>query len=125
MGVTRLTRLELQVMEALWSKGAISIREILEDFPARRRPAYTTVQTTVYRLETKGAVRRASKVGNAHIFEAMLSRSAGQQSFFQDLLLPLAGHGLPVVSYLIKTGKLTLKDVEEAERHLRQMKKGK
>lgn len=125
MGVPRLTRLELQVMEALWSKGAISIREVLEDFPARRRPAYTTVQTTVYRLEAKGAVRRGKKIGNAHIFEAVLSRSVGQRSFFQDLLLPLSDPGLPVVSYLIKTGKLTLKDVEEAEARLREMQKSK
>lgn len=125
MGATRLTRLELQIMEALWSKGAISIREIQEDFPARRRPAYTTVQTTVYRLESKGAVRRGKKVGNAHIFEAVLSRSVGQRSFFQDLLLPLSDPGLPVVSYLIKTGKLTLKDVEEAEARLRKMQKSK
>lgn len=125
MAPPRLTRLELQIMEALWSKGAISIREIQADFPARRRPAYTTIQTTVYRLESKGALRRTKKVGNAHIFEAVLSRSAGQRNFFQDLLLPLADHGLPVVSYLIETGKLTLKDVEEAERRLREMKKSK
>lgn len=125
MAAPRLTRLELQIMEALWSRGAISIREIQEDFPARRRPAYTTVQTTVYRLEAKGALRRTKKVGNAHIFEACLSRSVGQRHFFQDLLLPLADHGLPVVSYLIETGKVTLKDVEEAERHVREMKKAK
>ena len=125
MAPPRLTRLELQVMEALWSKGAISIREIQEDFPAQRRPAYTTIQTTVYRLETKGVLRRTKKIGNAHIFEATLSRSIGQRRFFQDLLSPLAGHNIPIVSYLIESGKLTLKDVEEAERHVRDMKKGK
>jgi predicted transcriptional regulator len=125
MAPPRLTRLELQVMEALWSKGAISIREIQEDFPAQRRPAYTTIQTTVYRLETKGVLRRTKKIGNAHIFEATLSRSIGQRRFFQDLLSPLAGPNIPIVSYLIESGKLTLKDVEEAERHVRDMKKGK
>ena len=125
MAPPRLTRLELQVMEALWSKGAISIREIQEDFPAQRRPAYTTIQTTVYRLEAKGVLRRTKKVGNAHIFEATLSRSIGQRRFFQDLLSPLVGPNIPIVSYLIESGKLTLKDVEEAERHVRDMKKGK
>jgi|SRR5688572_8827980 predicted transcriptional regulator len=125
MAPPRLTRLELQIMQALWSRGPISIREILDDFPARRRPAYTTVQTTVYRLETKGALRRTKKIGNAHIFEAALSRSAGQRRFFEDILAPFFGRAEPVMSYLIETGKLTLEDVEEAERRLREITKGK
>ncbi len=86
MGLPKLTRLELQIMEALWTHGAISIREIQEAFPERDRPAYTTIQTTVYRLETKKAVRRVKKISNAHIFEAVVSRGAAQSRLIDDLL---------------------------------------
>lgn len=86
MPLPRLTKLEMQIMEALWSLGASSIREIQEAFPEKRRPAYTTIQTTVYRLEGKGALRRVKKIGNAHIFEAVVSRHAAQGRLIDELL---------------------------------------
>jgi predicted transcriptional regulator len=111
----------MQIMEALWSRGASSIREIQEAFPERDRPAYTTVQTTVYRLEGKKAVRRAKKISNAHIFEAVVSRSAAQRRLIDDLLGLFGGRTQPVMAHLIESGKLTLDDVEEAEKTLRRM----
>ncbi|HEY6987642.1 MAG TPA: BlaI/MecI/CopY family transcriptional regulator [Bryobacteraceae bacterium] len=121
MPLPRLTKLEMQIMEALWSRGASSIREIQEAFPERDRPAYTTVQTTVYRLEGKKAVRRAKKISNAHIFEAVVSRSAAQRRLIDDLLGLFGGRTQPVMAHLIESGKLTLDDVEEAEKTLRRM----
>ncbi|HLY16427.1 MAG TPA: BlaI/MecI/CopY family transcriptional regulator [Bryobacteraceae bacterium] len=117
----KLTKLELQIMEALWNHGASSIREIQEAFPARRRPAYTTVQTTVYRLEAKQAVRRVKKISNAHIFEAMVSRGAAQRRLVDDLLALFGGRTQPVMAHLIESGKLTLGDVQEAEKTLKEM----
>jgi predicted transcriptional regulator len=111
----------MQIMEALWSRGASSIREIQEAFPERDRPAYTTVQTTVYRLEGKKAVRRAKKISNAHIFEAVVSRNAAQRRLIDDLLGLFGGRTQPVMAHLIESGKLTLDDVEEAEKTLRRM----
>src|SRR4030088_1607561 len=108
-------------MEALWSRGASSVREIQEHFPERDRPAYTTVQTMVYRLEAKRAVRRVKKIGNAHIFEALVSRSAAQRRMIDDLLSFFGGRTQPVVAHLIDSGKLTLEDVQEAERTLRKL----
>ena len=121
MPLPRLTKLEMQIMEALWSRGASSIREIQEAFPERDRPAYTTVQTTVYRLEGKKAVRRAKKISNAHIFEAVVSRNAAQRRLIDDLLGLFGGRTQPVMAHLIESGKLTLNDVEEAEKTLRRM----
>jgi len=121
MPLPRLTKLEMQIMEALWSRGASSIREIQEAFPERDRPAYTTVQTTVYRLEGKKAVRRAKKISNAHIFEAVVSRNAAQRRLIDDLLGLFGGRTQPVMAHLIESGKLTLDDVEEAEKALRRM----
>ena len=121
MPLPRLSKLEMQIMEALWSRGASSIREIQEAFPERDRPAYTTVQTTVYRLEGKKAVRRAKKISNAHIFEAVVSRNAAQRRLIDDLLGLFGGRTQPVMAHLIESGKLTLDDVEEAERTLRRM----
>jgi BlaI family penicillinase repressor len=115
----KLTRLELQIMEALWSQGQVSIREIQETFPERGRPAYTTIQTIVYRLETKKAVRRVRKVGNFHIFEAAVSRNAAQRKLIDDLLTLFGGRTQPVMAHLIESGKLTLEDVKEAEKLLR------
>src|SRR5215471_15030024 len=123
MTLPKLTRLELQIMEALWSRGASSIREIQETFPERGRPAYTTVQTTVYRMERKKVVRRAKKISNAHIFEATISRHAAQGRLIDDLLGLFGGRTQPVMAHLIESGKLTLEDVQEAERTLEEIQK--
>ena len=117
----KLTNLELQIMEALWTKGKASIREIQETFPAKGRPAYTTIQTTVYRLEGKKAVRRVKKVGNFHIFEAAVSRNAAQRRLIDDMLTLFGGSAQPVMAHLIETGRLTLADVKEAEKTLRKL----
>jgi predicted transcriptional regulator len=117
----RLTRLELQIMEALWTHGASSVREIQEAFPNESRPAYTTVQTMVYRLEAKKAVRRVKKIGNAHIFEALISRAAAQRRLVDELLSFFGGRTQPVVAHLIEAGTLTREDVQEAERTLRRL----
>jgi BlaI family penicillinase repressor len=119
VALPKLTKLELQIMEALWSHGASSVREIQERFPERGRPAYTTVQTMVYRLETKKAIRRVKKIGNAHIFEALISRSAAQRRLVDELLSFFGGRTQPVMAHLIESGKLTLEDVQEAEQTLR------
>jgi predicted transcriptional regulator len=121
MAQRKLTKLELQIMDALWISGALSIREIQEAFPERDRPAYTTVQTTVYRLEAKKALRRVKKISNAHIFEAVLSRNAAQGKLIDDLLGLFGGRTQPVMSHLIESGKLTMDDVKEAEQALRKL----
>ena len=123
MALPRLTKLELQVMDALWSRGALSVREIQEAFPEKDRPAYTTVQTMVYRLEGKKAIRRLKKIGNAHIFEASISRNAAQRRLIDDLLSFFGGSPQPVVAHLVETGKLTLDDVQEAEQLIRKLSK--
>ena len=117
----KLGKLELQIMETLWTRGQASIREIQEAFPERARPAYTTIQTTVYRLEGKKAVRRVRKLGNFHIFEAAVSRSAAQRKLIDDLLTLFGGRTQPVMAHLIEAGKLTLEDVKEAEKTLRRL----
>jgi BlaI family penicillinase repressor len=117
----RLTKLELQIMDALWSSGARSVREIQEAFPEKDRPAYTTVQTMVYRLESKKAIRRVKKIGNAHIFEAVVSRSAAQRRLIDELLDFFGGSSQPVMAHLIESGNLTLEDVKEAEHTLKRL----
>jgi BlaI family penicillinase repressor len=117
----RLSRLEYQIMEALWAKGEGSIREIQESFPAKLRPAYTTVQTTVNRMEAKEVVRRARKVGNFHVYEPAISREAAQRRLVDDLLAIFGGRSQPVMAHLIEAGKLSLADVKEAERMLRNL----
>jgi BlaI family transcriptional regulator, penicillinase repressor len=119
----RLSRLELQVMDALWAGGPSSIRELQERFDERDRPAYTTVQTIVFRLEAKKAVRRIKKIGNAHIFEAAVSKRAAQGRLIDELLAFFGGESQPVVSHLIDAGKLTLDDVKEAEKTLKRLAK--
>jgi BlaI family penicillinase repressor len=119
MADPKLSRLEFRIMDALWTRGECSIREILEAFPAKKRPAYTTIQTTVYRLEAKNIVRRVKKVGNFHIFAAAISRKAAQQRLIDDLLAFFGGRTQPVMAHLIESGKLSLADVEEAEKTLR------
>ncbi|HKN76928.1 MAG TPA: BlaI/MecI/CopY family transcriptional regulator [Candidatus Acidoferrum sp.] len=121
MAKPKLTKLELQIMEALWTRGNASIREIQETFPERDRPAYTTIQTTVYRLEGKKAVHRVRKVGNFHVFEAAVSRDAAQRKLIDDLLALFGGSTQPVMAHLIESGKLTLEDVKEAEKSLRKI----
>jgi len=121
----KLSKLEHQIMEALWSRGASSVREILEAFPEKGRPAYTTVQTMVYRLEEKGAIRRTRKIGNAHIFEAVLSRASAQRRLIDELLAFFGGSSQPVVAHLIESGNMTLDDVKEAEQLLLKLKSGK
>ena len=115
----KLTRLELQIMEALWRRSPLSIREIQEAFPKNEMPAYTTVQTTVYRLEGKKALRRVRKIGNAHIFEAVLPRNAALRTLVDDFLGLFGGRTQPVMAQLIESGKLTLEDVQQAEKTLR------
>jgi BlaI family transcriptional regulator, penicillinase repressor len=117
----KLTRLELQIMEALWDLGASSVRKVQEAFPEKGRPAYTTVQTMVYRLEAKKAVRRVKKIGNAHIFDALISRGAAQRRLIDELLSLFGGRSQPIVARLIESGKLTLDDVQEAEKTLRRL----
>jgi len=121
----KLSKLEHQIMEALWSRGASSVREVLEAFPEKGRPAYTTVQTMVYRLEEKGAIRRTKKIGNAHIFEAVISRASAQRRLVDELLAFFGGSSQPVVAHLIESGNLTLDDVKEAEQLLLKLKSGK
>src|SRR5688572_12926571 len=110
-------------MQALWDHGASSVREVQEAFPEDDRPAYTTVQTMVYRLEVKNAVRRVKKIGNAHIFEAVVSRNAAQRRLVDELLSFFGGSSQPVMAHLIEAGKLTLEDVQEAEQLLRRLPK--
>jgi BlaI family transcriptional regulator, penicillinase repressor len=111
----RLSRLELRVMDAFWERGVSSIREIQESLPAARRPAYTTVQTIVSRLEAKKAIRRVKKVGNAYVFEAVITRQAAQRRLVDELLAFFGGRSQPVVAHLIESGKLTREDLREAE----------
>ena len=122
MTLPRLTKLELQIMETLWSRGALSVREIQEGFAEVDRPAYTTVQTMVYRLESKKAIRRVKKIGNAHIFEAVVSRRAAQRRLIDELLDFFGGSSQPVMAHLIESGSLTLEDVKEAEQTLKKLR---
>jgi predicted transcriptional regulator len=119
----RLTKLELQVLEALWQKGACSVREIQETFPQPGRPAYTTVQTVVYRLERKKALRCVKRISNANIFEAVISRNDAQRRFVDDLLAIFGGRAKLVMSHLVESGELTLEDIKEAERVLQKPRK--
>ncbi len=121
MPLPKLTRLELQIMDALWTNGVSSVREIQEAFPAKNRPAYTTIQTTVYRLEAKKALRRVKKIGNAHVFEALISRKDAQRRLIDELLSLFGDRIQPVMAHFIESGKLTSKDVQEAQRTLRKL----
>jgi BlaI family transcriptional regulator, penicillinase repressor len=115
----KLTKLELQIMEALWQRGACSVREIQETFPESSRPAYTTVQTTVYRLERKKVLSCVKRISNANIFEAVVSRKDAQRRLIDELLSLFAGRGKLVMAHLVEAGELTLDDVKEAEKVLR------
>jgi BlaI family penicillinase repressor len=118
MGGKRVTRFELQLLEKLWDLGPSSVREVQEALPDEHRPAYTTVQTMIYRLEEKGAVRRVKKVGNAHIFEASLTRQAVRKRLVGDLLEMFGDSPSSVMSHLVETGKLTLADIRAIEKEL-------
>ena len=122
MAGRRLTKLELRVMDALWTHGPASVRQVQETFPASDRPAYTTVQTTMYRLEAKRAIRRVKKISNAHIFEAVVSRTSAHRRIIDDLLGLFGGRTQPVMAHLIESGKLTLDDLREAEQTLRRLR---
>jgi BlaI family transcriptional regulator, penicillinase repressor len=122
----RLSRLELRIMDMLWERGRLSIREVQQSFPGKKLPAYTTIQTTVNRLEVKGAVRRTKKVSNAHIYEATVSRHSAQRRLVDDFLSLFGGRMQPVMAHLVESGGMTLEDVQEAEKLLRELaKKGK
>jgi len=121
MALPKLTRLERQIMETLWNRGACSVREIQEAFPESTRPAYTTVQTTVYRLEKKQAVRISKRISNANIFEAAISRNQAQSRLIDELLSLFGGGTKPVMAHLIQTGKLTLEDIQDAEKTIREL----
>ena len=118
MALPKLTRLELQIMEALWTRGPCSVREIQESFHARNRPAYTTVQTTVYRMEAKKVLRRTKKIATALIFEAAVTRDAAERRLVDDLLSLFGGRSRPIMAHLIDSGTLSLDDIREAEKTL-------
>jgi len=122
MADPKLSNLELQIMEKLWTQGNSSIREIQEAFPEKGRPGYTTIQMTIYRMELKKIVRRVKKVGNFHIFEALISREAAQQRLVDDLVALFGGRTQMVMTHLVKTGKLRLEDVKEAEKELKKLR---
>jgi BlaI family transcriptional regulator, penicillinase repressor len=125
MAQPRLSRFELQLLEKLWDLGPSSVREIQESLPEKDRPAYTTVQTMIYRLEQKGAVARVKKIGNAHVFQATLTRKAVHRKLISELLNLFGGSPEPVMSHLVETGKLTLADVKELEKTLVALEKKK
>ncbi len=122
MSGRRLTKLEMRIMDALWTHGPASVRQVQETFPEADRPAYTTIQTTMYRLEAKRAIRRVKKISNAHIFEAVVSRTSAQRRIIDELLALVGGRTQPVMAHLIESGKLTLDDLREAEQTLRRLK---
>jgi BlaI family penicillinase repressor len=117
----KLSKLELQIMESLWTHGPSAVREVQERFAEESRPAYTTIQTMIYRLEAKKVVRRTRKIGNALIFEAVTSRASAQHRLIDEFLGVFGGRAQPVMAHLIQTGRLTLDDVREAERLIREL----
>jgi predicted transcriptional regulator len=125
MALQKLTPLELHIMDAIWNQGRLSIREVQETFPEAHRPAYTTIQTTVYRLEEKGALRRVRKIGNAHIFEAAVSRQEARGRLIDELLTLFGGRTQPIMAHLAESGKLTLDDIREAEKLIENLERKK
>ncbi|HXS06763.1 MAG TPA: BlaI/MecI/CopY family transcriptional regulator [Rhizomicrobium sp.] len=123
MALPRLSNLEMQILELLWAHGPLSVREIMERLPAKRLPAYTTVQTMAARLEAKKALRRARKVATAHIYEAAIPREAARRRLIDDFLSVFGGEHRPIMMHLVKAGRLTLQDIEEAEAHIRELQK--
>lgn len=126
MARTSFTKPELQILEVLWTRGACSIREIHEALPAKGRPAFTTIQTVVYRLEKKHALRCVKRISNANIIEAVVSRDDAHGTLVDELLSLFGGRPKPVMARLVETGRLTLADIKEAEDALKtQLKKGR
>ena len=121
MTLPKLSKLELRIMETLWTRGVLSIREVQEAFPEPDRPAYTTIQTTIYRLEEKGAVRRTKKISNAHIFEAVVTREAASGRLIDELLSLFGGRTQPVMAHFVESGKLTMRDVRDAEQMIKDL----
>jgi predicted transcriptional regulator len=124
MARPKLTKFELQILEVLWGRGNASIREIQESLP-EPRPAYTTVQTTVYRLERKGAVQRTRRIGNAHIFEPIVARETARHRLLDEVLSFFGGRAQPMMAQLAEAGKITLDDVRELERTIKEMEQQK
>ena len=120
MALPRLTRLELQIMDVFWARGACAVREVQDAFPGPKKPAYTTIQTVVYRLESKKALRIVKRISNANVFEAVLSRERAHGRLIDELLSLFGGTSKPVMAHLVKTGKLTAADIEDAEQALRE-----
>jgi BlaI family penicillinase repressor len=120
MTLPRLSNLEMRIMEALWASGGLSVREIQESFPAEKRPAYSTIQTMVLRLEAKKALRRVKKISTAFIFEATIPRAAARRRLIDEFLQVFGGEAKPIMSHLIDAGKFTLEDVQETEKYIRQ-----
>jgi len=121
MRLPKLSKLELQIMEVLWTRGPVAIREIQESFGPKNRPAYTTIQTMVYRLEAKKTLRRSRKIGNAHIFEALITREAAKARLVDEFLSLFGGRMQPVMAQLIEAGNLTPKDIADAEKLLKDL----
>ena len=125
MAVPRLSKLELQVMEILWSRGELCVRDLLDAMPPKKRPAYTTIQTIVHRLEVKGAIRRSRKIGNLHLFEPVVARNAALHRLIDDFLGLLGGRMHPVMTHLIESGRVTRADFREAEKAFKKLAKDK
>lgn len=123
MAKIKITRFELELMERLWALGSASVREIQESLPEKNRPAYTTVQTMIYRLEEKKALHRVKKIGNAHVFEPLITRKAVYRRLIDDLLDLFGGSAAPVMAHLIESGKLSLAEVRAAEEALARREK--
>jgi BlaI family penicillinase repressor len=123
MAEPKLSQLELRIMAELWGHGPRAIREIHEAFPKKDRPAYTTIQTMIYRLETKGALKRIKKIGNAHVFEATTTRASVQTRLLTELLGLFGGNARPVMAHLVEMGKISRDDIEEAAKLLREKDK--
>lgn len=119
----KLTPVELQIMDALWSLGPSSVRQVQEQFPEKNRPAYTTVQTVLYRLEGKKVARRTRKIGNAHLFEAIVDRASVQRRALDDVLRLFGGQAQPMMAHLVESGRLTMDDVREVERLIEELEK--
>jgi BlaI family penicillinase repressor len=123
MALKKLSPLELRIMEALWKQGRLSVREIQETFPEAERPAYSTIQTMVYRLEEKGAVRRLRKIGNAHIFDAAISRNEAGGRLVDDVINLFGGSPRFVMAHMVEAGKLSMDDIREAEKLLEDLQR--
>jgi predicted transcriptional regulator len=119
----KLSKLELQIMELLWSRGKCCVRDIVDAFPARKKPAYTTIQTTVYRLAAKKALRQSRKVGNVHVFEPLIARSAAQRRLVDEFLGLFGGRALPLMTHLIESGRLSSDDLKEAQKTFQRLSK--